>query len=268
MNKLESNKAQKIRQIFSSIADNYDRANRAITLGLDRGWRKKLVEWSEAPATSQILDCATGTGAVAFEFQRHLSHKAQITGVDFCEQMLKKAQEVYESSLNRQKPHNDRQKPHNDRQKPHNDRQKSSFGKKNIHFQLADVEALPFSDNSFDVCSMAYGLRNMAEPVQALKEMARVTKPGGKVMILETGDQPFWLLSPFFHIYFRYVVPFVGGWITGKKTAYQYLQQSSGHFPSREGLLALMEKSGAFEKSQYRTLFFGASFLYKAYVKI
>ena len=256
MKKVASDKAKKVQQLFSSIADNYDKANRAITLGMDQAWRKKLVDWSEAPPAGQILDCATGTGALAFEFQKGLSPLAQITGVDFCEQMLKKA-------IDKQ-----RKTPHTQNGtllSPQALEEKLAL-KKNIHFQLADVTALPFSDNSFDVCSMAYGLRNMENPVQALKEMARVTRPGGKVMILETGELAFWPLAPFFHTYFFYVVPLLGGWITGKKTAYQYLQKSSRHFPSREGLLALMAKSGDLKQCQYQTLFFGASFLYKAYV--
>ena len=231
-------KAVEVRRIFSSIADNYDKANTAITLGMDQGWRKKLVTLSEAQQTGSILDCGTGTGTLALEFQRQLGPLAQITGVDFCEEMLTKAKEYAG--------------------------QDQAF--KSIRFQQGDVQNLPFMDNTFDVSAMAYGLRNMTDPVLALKEMARVTRSKGKVMILETGDRPFLLLSPFFNLYFHYVVPCLGGWITGQKSAYQYLQKSSKGFPSRGALLKMIQQTGCFSHCEYKALFFGASFIYKAIV--
>ncbi len=224
-----------VKKIFSSIALNYNRANRFITLGMDKSWRKKLVQWSQAPESAKILDCATGTGVLAYEFQKHLGPDAQITGVDFCEEMLKQAYKVREQI-------------------------------KNIFFKQADVQKLPFADHTFDVCSMAYGLRNIEDPAKALKEMARVTKKGGNILILETGDKPTFFLKPFFYLHFRYVVPFLGGKITGQKSAYQYLQKTSQSFPSRHFLLKLLQDTKCFDKCEYKTLFFGASFIYKARV--
>ena len=228
MRKIQS---KEIKKIFSSIARNYDRTNKAITLGMDTGWRKKLVKWSEAPKDGKILDCATGTGALAFEFQKQLGSEAQITAVDFCEEMLKQAK-----------------------------------AQDQICFQMADIHQLPFQDKTFDVCSIAYGLRNVEDPVKALVEMARVTKNGGTVIILETGDRPIFLLYPLFYLYFRYIVPRIGGYLTGQKSAYEYLQNSSRRFPSRHFLLKLMEETNCFSKCEYKTLVFGASFIYKAQV--
>lgn len=205
---------------------------------MDTRWRKTLVQWSGAPPTGTILDCATGTGALAFEFQKHLRPEAQITAVDFCEEMLNQAKKI-----STQFP-----------------------SKKKILFQLADIHQLPFQDKTFDVCSIGYGLRNTEEPIKAIKEMARVTKPGGTVIILETGDKPMFLLYPFFHLYFRYIMPRIGAWITGQKSAYEYLQKSSRVFPSRHFLLQLMRQTNCFSKCEYKTLFFGASFIYKAQV--
>ena len=237
---------QKVQAIFSSIADNYDRANRAITLGMDKSWRKKLVKWSKSPQSTRILDCATGTGALAFEFQKQLGSAQQIIGVDFCESMLKKACQQSQQAVFTQK---------------------SSDGlRSDIRFQKADIHQLPFLDNSFDISAIAYGLRNVVDPVPVLKEMARVTRSGGQVMILETGDKPFWPLSPFFYLYFKHIMPFVGGWVTGQKKAYQYLQQSSGSFPSRGQFLNVLKATGCFSSCEYKTLFFGASFIYKAMV--
>lgn len=209
---------------------------------MDTGWRKKLVQWSEAPRAGKILDCATGTGALAFEFQKQLGSEAQITAVDFCEEMLEQANQINTTSS------------------------LESPAKKNICFQFADIHQLPFQDKTFDVCSIGYGLRNAEDPVNALREMARVTKRGGTVMILETGDKPLSLLYPFFYFYFRYIVPRIGGWLTGQKSAYEYLQKSSRHFPSRRLLLRLMKETNCFSKCEYKTLFFGASFIYKAQV--
>ena len=226
-----SKSKEEIKKIFSSIALKYDRANRAITLGMDRGWRKKLVRWSAPIPSAKVLDCATGTGDLALEFQKQLNPQSHITGVDFCKEMLDQAE-------------------------------KKTKNIKNIHFQQADVEELPFADHSFDICSIAYGLRNMKDPIKALKEMARVLKPGGVLIILETGQPG--ILKPFFYLYFRYIVPFVGGKVTGQASAYKYLQESSLLFPSRKNLLKIMKKTGFFQKYTYKTLFLGAGFLYKA----
>ena len=240
----KNQKAKKVQQIFSSVANNYDKANKVITLGMDQTWRKKLVKWSEVPKKAQILDCATGTGALAFEFQACLGPLGRITGVDFCQNMLKKAKEQAQIKAKKQ---------------GHKD-----LG--GIDFQQADIHHLPFPDSSFDVSAMAYGLRNVANPTKVLKEMARVTRSGGRVMILETGDKPAWFLRPCFWGYFWYIVPFLGGLVTGNKGAYQYLQESSKNFPSRGELLKIMKATGAFSHLEYKTLFLGASFIYKAQV--
>jgi demethylmenaquinone methyltransferase/2-methoxy-6-polyprenyl-1,4-benzoquinol methylase len=126
---------------------------------------------------------------------------------------------------------------------------------------------LPFSDNQFHAASIAYGIRNVSDPVAALKEMARVVKPGGHVMILETGDAPETPMKKLFEFYFRQVVPRVGGFITGQRQAYEYLNRSSLGFPSREGFIDLLNQADAFAKTEYVTLLGGASFMYKAQVK-
>lgn len=229
-------KSQEVKKIFSSIAPNYDIANKAITLGMDTQWRRTLVHWSpSSPNTvEKILDCATGTGVLALEFQKQLEPSVEITGVDFCPEMVKQA--------------------------------KKNIKSKNIHFQLADIHQLPFPDKTFDICSIGYGLRNVENLSKALKEMARVTKDGGVVMILETGDKPMLLLYPFFYLHFRYIVPYIGGRITGQKAAYEYLHKSSRCFPSRRMFLKLIEETKCFSKCEYKPLFFGASFIYKAHV--
>ena len=228
-------KSQEVKKIFSSIAPNYDIANKAITLGMDMQWRRTLVKWSKpSNKMEKILDCATGTGVLAFEFQKQFESSVEVTGVDFCPEMVEQA--------------------------------KKNMKGKNIHFQLADIHQLPFPDQTFDICSIGYGLRNAEDLSKAISEMARVTKDGGTVMILETGDKPMFLLYPFFYLYFRYIVPYIGGWITGQKNAYEYLQKSSRCFPSRRMFLKLMKETNFFNKCECKPLFFGASFIYKAHV--
>ena len=232
---LKQGQSDKVKNIFCSIANRYDQANRAITLGMDSLWRDHLVKWSAAPKEGKVLDCATGTGALAFAFAKHLGSDAQVIGVDFCPEMLQEARKL-NKDVSR------------------------------MYFQMADIHHIPFSDNTFDVSAMAYGLRNVENPVAVLKEMARVTKAGGSVMILETGS-PAFFFYPFYYLYCRFIMPRIGGWITGQKSAYDYLQQSSRHFPSRGSFLKLLQSTGCFSQCQYKTLFLGASFIYKAQVK-
>lgn len=228
-------KSNKVKNIFRSIANRYDRANKAITFGMDSQWRANLVRWSAAPKNGKVLDCATGTGALAFTFAKHLSSDAQVVGIDFCSEMLQEAQKLGKNISQ-------------------------------VRFQMADIHHIPFLDNMFDVSAMAYGLRNVEDPIKVLREMARVTKLGGVVMILETGS-PAFFLYPFYYLYCRFIMPWIGGWVTGQRSAYNYLQQSSMCFPSRRSFLKLLDSTGCFDDCQYKTLFFGASFIYKARVK-
>ncbi len=235
---LKGPQAQEIKSIFSSVAHGYDSANDAMTFGIARLWRKKLVQWSGARRGDKILDCATGTGDLALEFKRAVGDDGQVIGTDFCAEMLEKAPPKAERA-----------------------------GLK-VDFRLADAMKLPFSDNQFHVASIAFGIRNVSDPQQALREMARVVKPGGTVMVLETGDNPQSpLTKKFFEFYFRQVVPRVGGWMTGQRQAYEYLNRSSLGFPSRDQFVDVLKSTDAFTKCEYKVLFGGASFLYRAEVR-
>lgn len=224
-----------IKNLFSSVAGRYDAANDAMTFGIAHRWRRKVVRWSGARAGDRVLDCATGTGDLAIAFKRAVGDSGQVIGTDFCESMLEKA--------------------------PPKARSKGL----EIDFQIADAMNLPYEDNSFDISSIAYGIRNVEDPKRALSEMARVVKPGGRVMVLETGEPG--ALKTFFEFYFQRVIPRVGGWLTGQPWAYEYLNRSSLAFPSREKFLEIMNSTGAFTSCDYRTLMGGASFVYRGVVK-
>lgn len=226
-----------IKQTFNSISANYDRANDVITLGMVKRWRKRFVELSGAKKGDHILDCATGTGDLAFCFKQAVGPEGYVKGSDFCEGMLDEAPK------------------------------KSKNLGLEVDFEFADVTKLPDKDNQFDITSIGYGIRNVEDPMLALKEMARVTKPGGKVMILETGDTGNPVLQPFINVYFKYLVPRLGGWAGGNRKAYEYLNQSSSQFPSKEAFIQMMNKSECFSHTKYESLMGGASFIYIGLVK-
>lgn len=224
-----------IQNLFSNISESYDSANDLITFGIARLWRKKLVKWSLIKKTDFVLDIATGTGDLAFDFYKAQGQVAnQIVGADFCEPMLEIA------------------------------RKKAKAQKADIQFQFADACALPFEDESFDIVSISYGLRNVENLEKAVGEMFRVLKPRGRMMILETGSESRGVLGPFVKFYNNRVMPILGGMISGKKEAYNYLSKSSSKFPSGEALIQRIQATAAFEKVECQALMGGASFLYRA----
>ncbi len=212
---------------------------------MDSGWRKKLVRWSGVAEDAKVLDCATGTGALAIEFSKFLGKQGTITAIDFSPLMLKEAKKNQEKIFSKE----------------------ANREQAKIFFQEADMNQLPFPDNSFDLTVTSYGIRNVQSIKKALTEMVRVTKENGSLMILETGEIPKYFLKPFFYLYFRFIMPFMAGWVTGHRPAYNYLQRSSRNFPSQQKFLHIMKETGQLQDCQYKTLFFGASFIYKAKVK-
>lgn len=224
---------EQIRNLFSSIAKGYDRANDVITFGLARSWRRQVVKWSGAKPGDRILDCATGTGDLALDFKPAVGPKGEVLGTDFCAEMLELAPA------------------------------KAKARGLDVKFEIADAMTLPYADDTFDVVSIAYGIRNVADPVKALGEMARVCKPGGRVMILETGDTQMPVLHSAVQFYFKNIVPRLGGWVTGRPKAYEYLNKSSLSFPSRERFIELMKRTGKFRSCEFKSLMGGASFIYR-----
>lgn len=222
-----------IHSLFSSIAKGYDRANDVITFGLAHSWRKKVVRWSGVKPGDHVLDCATGTGDLALEFKEAVGPNGKVLGTDFCAEMLDLAPA------------------------------KAAKRGLNVQFEIADAMNLPYPDATFDVVSIAYGIRNVGDPVKALKEMARVCKPNGRVLILETGDTQMPVLHSAVRFYFKRIVPKLGGWVTGRPEAYEYLNKSSLSFPSREKFLELMSETGRFSSMEFKSLMGGASFIYR-----
>jgi demethylmenaquinone methyltransferase/2-methoxy-6-polyprenyl-1,4-benzoquinol methylase len=126
---------------------------------------------------------------------------------------------------------------------------------------------LPYASNRFDIAAIAYGIRNVEAPLTALQELARVVKPGGTVLVLETGSPPPGLWRTLYSAYFKTVLPRLGGMISGHKGPYQFLQRSSLRFPSGSEFLAWMHLTGSFQDSMYEPLLGGVSYLYKGVAK-
>lgn len=223
--------SDKVRKMFADIADDYDRINSILSFGVHNAWRKKTVLESGAKAGDRVLDCATGTGDLALEFKKTVGHEGYVLGTDFCKEMIEFAPGKAEKE------------------------------QLVVEFEVADAMNLPYDDNSFDIASIAFGIRNVDDPLVCLQEMGRVVKPGGRVVVLEFG-QPEGIMRMPYQIYSKHVMPAVGGWISGNKDAYTYLPETSAKFPAGEKFLELMDQSGSFNESRAVKLTGGIAFVY------
>ena len=206
--------------MFASIASRYDRANTILSAGVHHRWRRRAVRRAEVRPGQRVLDCATGTGDLAIAFR---DAGADVVGVDFTLEMIELARA----------------------KAPH------------IRFEVADLLSLPFSNDSFDIASIAFGIRNVSDPAKGIAEMARVVRPLGRVIVLEFGPPRGW-----FSLYHKHVLPRIGGIVTGNRDAYSYLQSSAASFPSGEEFARLMRRSGRFESITCEPLTFGIAWLY------
>ncbi|MEK7354909.1 MAG: bifunctional demethylmenaquinone methyltransferase/2-methoxy-6-polyprenyl-1,4-benzoquinol methylase UbiE [Bdellovibrionota bacterium] len=229
--------AEKIRSMFNEIAHGYDRANTVLSGGVHHLWRKALVRWSGVGAGSRVLDCATGTGDLAIEFKRVVGATGVVVGTDFSPGMLASAPA------------------------------KAARLRLEVAFEQADVTQLSFADASFDASSISFGIRNVQDPARGLSELARVVRPGGVVMVLEFGQPSMPGFREVYDLYSRKVLPRIGGLVTGKPKAYEYLQNSSARFPCGEDFIALMKSTGRFESVTARPLTFGIAYMYKGVVR-
>lgn len=225
-----------VRQMFSSIATRYDVTNEVLSFGIHRLWRRAAVKYSGAKEGDSVLDCATGTGDLALAFKRKVGASGRVLGTDFCPEMLQSAPA------------------------------KAAQAGLELEFQVADAMALPFESNTFDVASIAFGIRNVDDPVVCLREMARVVKPGGRVVVLEFG-QPRGLFGALFRVYSKVVMPTIGGLLTGNRAAYEYLPSTAANFPAGDRFLELMDKADAYRERVAHSLTFGTSYVYVGTVR-
>lgn len=227
-----------VRAMFADVAPRYDLVNRTLSGGVDVLWRKRTIKRAlhgldHAP---RVLDVCSGTGDLALAFERAA---CDVVGADFCREM------IYCGEDKRRRAQ-----------------------REGLRFVVADAQRLPFDDDAFDVAAVAFGIRNVHDPCVALREMARVVRPGGRVLVLEFSRPRSKVIGPLYLWYFRKILPRIGKWIAPaarKHAAYDYLPESVMRFPEREDFCALMGEAGLVD-ARYELLSFGIASLYQARV--
>jgi demethylmenaquinone methyltransferase/2-methoxy-6-polyprenyl-1,4-benzoquinol methylase len=219
-------KGASVRELFATIAPRYDAANRAISAGMDEGWRKRAVRELAPQPGSRLLDLCTGTGDLAFHLGR-TDPTLRVVGIDFCEPMLEGAR-----------------------------RRKAAEGP-SVEFVTGDILALPFEDDSFDGATMGFSMRNIVDIPAALREIRRVLKPGARFVNLDMSHPPNPWQRKSFEFYFQNVVPLIGGIVSNAPQAYRYLPNSLVNYPNAERLSDLFAQAG-FSATRFARLMFGA----------
>lgn len=215
-----------VHRAFTDIAPRYVVTNHVLSLGMDPLWRRVVAREAKALRPASILDLATGSGDLAMSLRRALPD-VPLLGADFCAPMLQEAARAGLQPL-----------------------------------IVADGMNLPLKNGAVDLVTVAFGLRNMASWPQALKEMLRVLKPGGHLMVLDF-SMPKGFMGKLYDFYLGRIMPRVAGWITGQRHAYEYLNQSIRDFPSGDAMVALQKECG-FAEVRVRPLTFGVVSLYVA----
>jgi demethylmenaquinone methyltransferase / 2-methoxy-6-polyprenyl-1,4-benzoquinol methylase len=207
----------RIRRMFGSIAPSYDLLNHLLSLNIDRYWRWRTTRLVPPAGAGPILDLCTGTGDLALAYDRAARGCAPIIGADFCHEMLVRA-----GRKTRRRQAADR-----------------------VHYLEADAQQLPFPDDHFQITTVAFGLRNVTDTERGLAEMVRVTRPGGRVAILEFSRPRHWLFGRLYRFYFRRLLPFIGQAVSrSQDNAYGYLPASVLEFPDGEALAQRLRGHG------------------------
>jgi demethylmenaquinone methyltransferase/2-methoxy-6-polyprenyl-1,4-benzoquinol methylase len=217
--------------LFNNIAPTYDKLNHILSMNIDRSWRRQAVSQLCQRSPQSVLDLACGTGDFTLELAE--AGVPQIVGGDFSDEMLKIAeQKVADAGRGQQ-----------------------------VIFSHEDAEHLSFETDRFDAVTVAFGVRNFAHIMTGLREMRRVLRPGGQVVILELSVPENGILLQLYKLYFLHLLPFVGGLVSGNREAYEYLPMSVLAFPKPQEFMAMMSDCG-FESLQHTSFHFGICRLY------
>ncbi len=228
------NKKEQVEQMFDTISGKYDHLNRVISFGTDLKWRRKVLQMVKDHTPDSILDVATGTGDLAIEFAKRIKAE-KIVGFDLSEGMLSMARKkVAQTPL-----------------------------EKKVTFIKGDGEAMPFKDNSFDVVTVSFGVRNFENLEKGLCEILRVLKKGGLFIILETSVPEKFPFKQGYNLYSKNILPLVGSLFSKDKVAYTYLSESASVFPYAEALNNILRKTG-FIEVQHKPQTFGVATIYSA----
>ena len=216
-------KKEQVASMFDSIAKRYDFLNRFLSLGIDKGWRKKAIANFEGKKMNHLLDIATGTADMALMAYQQIQ-PTKITGIDISEGMMQYGRiKIADKKLN-----------------------------DTIQLSLGDSTEIPFPDNSFDGAMVAFGVRNFADLEKGLKEINRVLQTGSKLVILEFSQPTSSWFKPFYNLYMKWITPTVGQLFSGNKAAYAYLNDSVIAFPEGPAFLKIFEQAGFTKVSQQK----------------
>ena len=223
----EHEKAGRVQGVFNSVASKYDIMNDVMSMGIHRVWKEAMMDWLAPRPGQKLLDVAGGTGDVSFKFLKRAGH-GHATVLGLTEPMLVEG-----------------------RQRAEADRLTGS-----LDWVVGDAMALPFPDNTFDVYTISFGIRNVTRPQEALNEAYRVLRPGGRLMVLEFSQLPNPAMQKAYDLYSFNVIPRMGQAIAGDRDSYQYLVESIRNFPDQETFLSMVRAAG-FGQAKYRNLSMG-----------
>lgn len=231
----EDQKAGKVQGVFSSVASRYDVMNDAMSLGIHRIWKDAMMDWLAPRAGQRLLDVAGGTGDISFRFLKRAG-SGHATVCDLTEPMLVAGRQ----------------------------RAEAASMADSLDWVVGDAMALPFADNSFDVYTISFGIRNVTRPQDALTEAYRVLKPGGRLMVLEFSQIPTPALQWAYDRYSFNLIPMMGQVIANDRDSYQYLVESIRRFPDQDTFLGMIRDAG-FEQAKYRNLTMGIAALHSGW---
>lgn len=225
---------ERVREMFAQIAPRYDLLNHLLSLGIDRYWRWQTVRRVPPTGSAPLLDLCTGTGDLALAYYRAGGGQVTVLGADFCHPMLVRGQA----------------------------KAAQQTGHAGLHFLEADAQQLPFADETFQLVCVAFGLRNVSDTDRALREMSRVCRRGGAVVVLEFSEPTWAPIRSVYNAYFRHVLPRIGQAVArNRHAAYNYLPASVAEFPSGTALLTRFQHAGLVD-NRYWPLTFGVATLY------
>ena len=231
----EAEKAKKVQGVFTSVASKYDVMNDVMSLGVHRIWKEAMMDWLAPRPSQKLLDVAGGTGDISFKFLKRAG-SGHATVLDITENMLIEGRK----------------------------RAEANQVLDSLNWVVGDAMALPFADNSFDVYTISFGIRNVTRPQEALNEAFRVLRPGGRLMVLEFSQIPVPLAQKAYDFYSFNVIPRMGELIANDRDSYQYLIESIRKFPNQETFLSMVRQAG-FENANYRNLSLGIAALHSGW---
>ncbi len=231
----ESEKAGRVRGVFGSVASKYDVMNDAMSFGIHRIWKDAMMDWLAPRAGQRLLDVAGGTGDVSFRFLGRAG-SGHATVLDLTEPMLVEGRKRAEAE--------------------------SMAGM--LDWVVGDAMALPFADNTFDVYTISFGIRNVTRPQEALNEAFRALKPGGRLMVLQFSQIPNDMMQRIYDLYSVNLIPRMGQMIANDRDSYQYLVESIRKFPDQDTFLGMVRAAG-FEQAKYRNLSMGIACLHSGW---